>query len=77
MKVYFEDREPMMGFQAECKPQRTNHIRLDKIKNINGEKIPVGIPYAVQVISSQPIIAQHSRMDTSQKELSLMTTVAY
>ena len=77
LTIYFEDREPMSDFKAECEPERTNHIRLDKLTNEDGTKIPRGVPYAIKVISDQPIIAQHSRMDTSQKELSLMTTVAY
>ncbi len=77
MTVYFEDRDPLTEFEAECASQRTNHIRLDKIKNNEGEKIPRGVPYAVRLVSDQPVIVQHSRMDTSQKELSLMSTVAY
>ena len=75
--IYFEDREPIKNIRAECPPERTNHIRLDKIKNQNNEKIPRGVPYAIKLESDQPIIAQHSRMDTSQQELSLMTTVPY
>jgi hypothetical protein len=75
--VYFEDREPMEKFTAVCGARRTNHIRLDKIKDSSGEKIPVGVPYAIMVSSDSPIVVQHSRMDTSQAELTLMTTMAY
>jgi len=75
--VYFEDREPMAGFTATCGARRTNHIRLDKIVNSNGEKIPVGVPYALKIDSDQPVIVQHSRMDTTQAEMALMTTMAY
>ena len=38
--VYLADREPLKGFVAECKSERTNHIRLDKIENNEGIKIP-------------------------------------
>ena len=75
--VYFENKEPMENFTAVCKAKRTNHIRLDKIVDCNGNKIPVGVPYALLVQSSQPIVVQHSRMDTSQAEMTLMTTMAY
>lgn len=56
---------------------RTNHIRLDKIKNKNGQTIPKDVPYALLVESDVEIVAQHSRMDVSQAEMTLMTTIAY
>jgi hypothetical protein len=77
ISVYFEDREPMEEFWAECKSKRTHHIRLDKITDKNGKKIPSGVPYALKVESGAPIVVQHSRMDTSQAEMTLMTTMAY
>lgn len=75
--VYFEDAEPMRGFTAKCQPERTNHIRLDKIKNDKGESIPKEKPYAVLVESNTPIVCQHSRMDVSDSNMTLMTTIAY
>lgn len=75
--VYFEDREPMTGFTAVCGARRTNHVRLDKIENADGAKITVGVPYALMVESDQPVVVQHSRMDTTQAEMTLMTTIAY
>ena len=75
--VYFEDREPLKGFVAECKSERTNHIRLDKIENNEGIKIPLEVTYALLVESNVPIVCQHSRMDVSQAEMTLMTTMAY
>ena len=75
--VYFEDREPIKGFVAECKRERTNHIRLDKIQNNEGVSIPKEVPYALLIESNVPIVCQHSRMDVSQAEMTLMTTMAY
>lgn len=75
--VYFEDKEPMTGFCEVCNAKRANHIRLDMIKNKNGELIPCGIPYALLVESDVEIVVQHSRMDVSQPEMTLMTTIAY
>ena len=75
--VYLEDREPLKGFVAECKSERTNHIRLDKIENDEGIKIPHEVPYALLIESNVPIVCQHSRMDVSQAEMTLMTTMAY
>lgn len=75
--VYFEDREPVGGFCAVCKARRANHIRLDMIKNKNGDLIPSDTPYALLVESDVDIVVQHSRMDVSQPEMTLMTTIAY
>lgn len=77
LDVYFEDREPLRGFLAMCNARRTNHIRLDKIVNQKGESIPKGVPYALAVYSSCPVVVQHSRMDVSQAEMALMTTIAF
>ncbi len=77
LTLYFEDREPMDNFKAICPARRTRHIRLDQIKDDNGNGIPKGVPYAIMVESSQPIIVQYSRLDTTQAEMGLMTTMAY
>lgn len=75
--LYFEDRDCMSGFRAVCKAERTNHIRMDKIKNEKGESVPIDIPYSMMVRSDIEIVAQYSRMDTSQAEMALMTTIAF
>ena len=75
--VYFSDRDPMSGFSAICDNERSNHIRLDIIKNNKGEAIPKEVPYSVLIQSDAPIIVQHSRMDVSQPEMTLMTTISY
>ena len=46
------------------------------IKNINGDSIPYDIPYAILVESDVAVVVQHSRMDVSQSEMTLMTTMA-
>ncbi|KRW91107.1 hypothetical protein SD51_11070 [Alicyclobacillus tengchongensis] len=75
--VFFEDRDPLSGFHFTCPAQRTVHVRLDTIQNRDGEVIPKGKPYALEIRSSIPIIVQHSRMDTSQAPLALFTTMGF
>ena len=72
---FFEDDEPLRGFQVICAPRRTNHIRLDKIKNNKGIQIPQNRPYAIGVHSSQPILCQYTRVDATEPAHTLMTTV--
>lgn len=75
--LYFEARDKMQGFYASCGAERTNHIRMDKIKDKNGNSVPMDVPYAMMVESDVEIIVQYSRMDTTQAEMALMTTMAY
>ena len=77
LQIYFEDREPLLDFTATCEGKRCNHIRLDKIVNKDGVKIPHEVPYAIYVKSDIPIVVQHSRMDVTQPNMTLMTTIAY
>jgi len=77
LTAYFEDREPMKGFEVVCPAARTLHIRLDRLRNGRGEQIPVGVPFALKVESSAPIVAQHTRLDSTQPALALMTTIAF
>ena len=77
LTLYFEDRDKMDGFKAVCKAERTNHIRLDRLKDAKGNSIPMGVPYAIMVHSDRKIVVQYSRMDTSQAEMALMTTMGY
>ncbi len=75
--IYFEDAEPMRGFHATCGHERAHHIRLDKQINDEGKPIPRNTPYAILVESDRPIVVQCSRLDVSQPEYTLMTTIAY
>ena len=78
LTLYYEDREKIEGeFVSECKAGRTHHIRLDRIVSKNGAKIARDVPYAMLVESNTEIVVQYSRLDTSEVEMALMTTVAY
>jgi hypothetical protein len=77
LTAYFEDREPLKGLRATCPPQRTMHIRINSLKNDKGESIPTGTPFALRVRSNVKVVVQHTRLDTTQPALSLMTTMAF
>jgi hypothetical protein len=74
ISFYFEDRDPVKDVVVVVPPERTRHIRTDRM---DGFEIPRGVPYAVRVESSVPVTVQGSRMDTTQPALSLMTAMAY
>lgn len=75
--LYFEDRIKMDGFRVICGAERTNHIRMDKLKDKDNNGVPQGIPYAIMVTSDVDVIVQYSRMDTTQAEMALMTTMGF
>ena len=75
--LFFEEQSELGGFEYICPARKTKHIRMDKLKNKNGDPVPKDTPYAMLVQSNNPIVVQYSRLDTSQCEMALMTTIAY
>ena len=75
--AYFEDRPPVPRLLARCPSQRTMHVRVDSLRNLKGQSIPKGVPFALLVESNVPIVVQHTRLDTTQPALALMTTMAF
>ncbi len=77
LAAYFEDREPLTGFRVVCPPGRTIHIRIDKLRNYKKQGIPAAVPFALKVESNVNIVVQHTRLDSTQSALALMTTMAF
>lgn len=77
VSFYFEDRDAIKDVRVLVPAERTRHVRLDLPEHLDGVSIPRGVPYALRVESRVPVTVQHSRMDTSQTALTLMTTMAH
>jgi hypothetical protein len=74
--IYFEDREPIEDVVVVVPGRRTKHIRTSSLMK-EGASIPIGVPYAIEVQSDIPIIVQYSRLDSTQAENTLMSTMAF
>lgn len=74
--IYFEDVAPLENIQIVVQGQRTAHIRTSSLQS-GEQKIPVGVPYAIAIESDREIFVQYSRLDSTQPELALMSTMAY
>ncbi|QHT62394.1 hypothetical protein GXP70_22025 [Paenibacillus lycopersici] len=74
--IFFEDRDPLENIAYVVPGRRTKHIRTSSL-SANGASIPVGVPYAIEVLSDVPVIVQYSRLDATQAENALMSVVAY
>jgi hypothetical protein len=77
LDIYFEDRPPLKDLAVLVAAERTFHVRLDNPEHVGGAVVPRDTPYAIRVRSDVPIVVQHSRLDTTQVNMALMTTIAY
>ncbi len=73
--LYFADREPVGPYRVEVAPRRTLHLRFNDLDD--PEPVPRDTDYASVIESSVPIVVQHTRLDSRQSALALMTTVAF
>ncbi len=55
--------------------RRTRHVRFNDL--VDPQPIPVATDYASVIESDVPIIVQHTRLDSRQAELALISTIAY
>ena len=73
--VYFADREPAGPYVATVPARRTLHLRFDELDR--PEPIPADTDFSSVIVSSVPIVVQHTRLDTRQEALSLLSTMAH
>ena len=75
MTLYFENREKLGGFSVTIPAERTIHCRMDQIRSCDGESVPTDTPYAVLVESEAELHVQYTRVDTTQAQLAIATTI--
>jgi hypothetical protein len=73
--VYFANREPVGPYVFKCGARRTLHLRFNDFKE--PAPVPVGTDFSSVISSNVPIVVQHTRLDTRQEALALLSTMAY
>lgn len=73
--IFFADRKPAGPYLITVKASRTKHVRFNELTE--PEPVPHDTDYASVIESDVPIIVQHTRLDSRQPALALMSTVAY
>ena len=73
--LYFTDREPVGPYRVEVPARRTRHLRFNELED--PERVPRDTDYSSVLVSDVPVVVQHTRLDSRQAELGLLTTVAY
>jgi hypothetical protein len=73
--VYFTDREPAGPYRLTCPARRTVHLRLNELDD--PEPLPRETPFASVIEADEPIVVQHTRLDSRQAENALLSTMAF
>lgn len=73
--LYFSDREPVGPYRVTVPARRTLHLRFNDLDD--PEPVPRDTDYASVFVSDTPIVVQHTRLDSRQAELALLSTIAY
>lgn len=73
--VFFADRDPVGPFRFTIPARRTHHLRFNDFHD--PEPIPRDTDYASVIESDAPVVVQHTRLDSRQAELALVSTVAF
>ncbi len=73
--LFFKDREPVGPYQVTVQARRTLHLRFNDLQD--PQPVPRDTDYASVIESDQPIVVQHTRLDSRQAALALISTVAF
>ena len=73
--IYFKDRDPAGPYRVTVPARRTLHLRFNDLGD--PEPIPRDTDYSSVIESDVPIVVQHTRLDSRQAALSLLSTLAY
>ena len=73
LTVYFEDRDPA-SYSLTVPARRTVHQRFNELSD---PEIPRGLGYSCVVESDLPVVVQHTRLDSRQRENALLSTIAF
>lgn len=73
--IYFTDREPAGPYKATIEPRRSRHLRFNDLSD--PEPVPRDTPYSSVISSDVPVIVQHTRLDSRDPHIALLSTVAF
>ena len=73
--LYFKDRGPVGPYAVTVGAQRTLHLRFNDLTD--PAPVPRDTDFSSVIESSEPIVVQHTRLDSRHPNISLMSTVGY
>jgi hypothetical protein len=75
IQIFFAERDPAGPYEVVVPARRTLHLRFNDLEE--PEPLPRDTDYASVIESDVPVVVQHSRLDTRQSDLALLSTIAY
>jgi hypothetical protein len=73
--AFFVDRPPAGPYRFTVPAERTLHVRMNDLRD--PEPIPKATEYSSLIEADEPIVVQHTRLDSRKAELALLSTIAY
>lgn len=73
--LYFADRAPAGPYRATVAAERTLHLRFNDLDD--PEPVPRDTDYSCVITSDVPVVVQHTRLDSRQAALALLSTIAF
>jgi hypothetical protein len=73
--IYFHDKPPAGPYRVLVAAERTRHVRFNDLDD--PAPIPRDTDYSSVIVSDEPVIVQHTRLDSRQSELALLSTMAF
>jgi hypothetical protein len=73
--IYFANRDPVGPYVVTVPARRTLHLRFDELSD--PEPIPADTDFSSVLVSNVPIVVQHTRLDSRQAALALLSTIAH
>jgi|SRR5690349_6600751 hypothetical protein len=73
--LFFTDREPAGPYHLRIPARRTLHLRFNDLRQ--PEPVPRDTDYASLIESDVPIVVQHTRLDSRNPAIALLSTIAH
>ena len=73
--LYFADREPVGPYEVKVGAKRTKHVRFNDLRD--PAPVPRDTDYSSVIEADVPIVVQHTRLDSRQAALALLSTMAF
>jgi hypothetical protein len=73
--IFFADRDPVGPYRFTVAARRTRHVRFNDLER--PAPVPRDTDFASVLTSSVPVVVQHTRLDSRQAALALLSTIAY
>jgi hypothetical protein len=75
LKIYFDSREPNENYKLKIGRERLLKFRVNDL--IDPFPVPLEETYALVIEAEEPVVIQFLRMNTGQKNLAIMGTIAF